>query len=69
MCEKNCIWNPNDCTSENRKYSISVIGDSVITGDKVTEATKTISTKVTEIRNFFIFTRFFINYHIIFDNR
>ena len=42
---KNYIWNLSACTCENRKYSESIIYDSVITCDKIIKATKTIPTK------------------------
>ena len=40
MCQRYYIWNPSTCTCENGKYLGSIIGDSVITCDKVIEVTK-----------------------------
>ena len=37
MCEKNYIWNPSTCISENGIYLESIINDSVITCDKSIE--------------------------------
>ena len=33
--KKSHIWNPSTCTFENGKYLGSVVGDSVITCDKI----------------------------------
>ena len=44
-CEKDSIQNPSTCTSENRKYLESVIGDSVITCDEIIEMTRNIPAK------------------------
>ena len=51
MCKKDYIGNPPTCTSENTKYSGSIIDDSVITRDEVLEETKTISIKSTLIKS------------------
>ena len=40
VCEKVYNWNPATCSSENGKYMGSIIGDSVITCDKIIEKTK-----------------------------
>lgn len=45
MCEKRCIWNLSACNIEIGKCSGSVTGDSVITRDKIIEATKTVHAK------------------------
>ena len=45
--EKKHIWNPATCTCENDKYSGSIIDNSVITCDRIIEATKTVPTKST----------------------
>ena len=44
MCEKIYIWNPSTCTCKNGRYLGSIIGDSVIMCDEITEVTKTIPT-------------------------
>ena len=44
---KKHIWNPATCTCENDKYSGSIIDNSVITCDRIIEATKTVPTKST----------------------
>ena len=45
-CEKKkCIQNLSSCTCENAKYLGSIIGDSVITCDEISEVTITIPTK------------------------
>ena len=46
--EKDCIWNPATCSSENDKYSASIIDNSVITCDKIIEETKAVTTNVNE---------------------
>ena len=44
MCEKkNYIWNPPPCSCKNGKYLASIIDDSVITCDEITEKTKNMS--------------------------
>ena len=48
MCEKDYIWNPATCSCENGKYLASIIDDSVITCDEITEETKTVITKCNE---------------------
>ena len=49
---KDYTWNPCTCSYENCKYLASVMDDSAITGDEVTESldkeTKTIPTKKSE---------------------
>ena len=35
ICEKDNIWNPATCSCENRKYSASMMDDSVITCDEI----------------------------------
>ena len=47
ICIKNYIWNPSTCTCENGKYSGSIISDSVITCDEITEVAKTVLRKFT----------------------
>ena len=46
--EKDCTWNPATSSSENDKYSASIIDDSVITCDKIIEETKVVTTNVNE---------------------
>ena len=43
--KKKCIRNLSSCTCENAKYLGSIIGDSVITCDEISEVTITIPTK------------------------
>ena len=38
--DKDYIWNPATCSCENDKHLASIIDDSVITCDEVTEGTK-----------------------------
>ena len=46
MCvNKICIWNPGECTCKNCKCLKSITGDSVITCDRIIEATKAAPTK------------------------
>ena len=40
------IWNPAICTCENGRYAKSIIDDSVITCDEITEMTKTFQEKI-----------------------
>ena len=40
VCKKDYIWNPRTCSCENGKDLESIIGDSVITCDEITEVTK-----------------------------
>ena len=37
-CEKDYIWNPATCSSENFKYLASIIDNSVITCDEIIDA-------------------------------
>ena len=69
------IMNPATCSCENGKYLASIIDNSVITCDEITDAeTKTIPTNFNEknitckTRNFYIFFAFLINYHCIIDS-
>ena len=45
--KRDYIWNPSTCNCKNGKYLASIIDDSVITCNKITEVTKTIPTKNT----------------------
>ena len=45
VCKKYYIWNPNTCTRENGKYLGSIIDNSVITCDEITESSKSVPTK------------------------
>ena len=45
--KRDYIWNPSTCNCKNGKYLGSIIDDSVITCNKITELTKTIPTKST----------------------
>ena len=38
MCEKDYVWNPVTWSSENGKYLASIIDDSVITCNEITES-------------------------------
>ena len=49
--QKECICNLSTCTCKNVKYLRSIIGDSVITCDEITEVTKIIPTKTTLVKN------------------
>ena len=49
--EKCYIWNRSTCTWENGKNVRSIIGDWVITPDKVIEVTKTAPTKTFLTKN------------------
>ena len=42
---KHDIWNPSTSTYENDKNLESIIGDSVVIWDEITEVTKTVPTK------------------------
>ena len=51
VCQKGNVWNPATCTCENEKYLASIMDDSAIISDEVTDAddeTKTISTNFNE---------------------
>ena len=48
MWEKDYIWNPATCNSENGKYLASIIDDSVITCDEIIKETKIIITNFNE---------------------
>ena len=52
VCEKDYVWNPATCNCENGKYLASIMDDSVITCDEITEShkeeTKHISTNFNE---------------------
>ena len=66
VCEKVYIWNPATCTFENGKYLESIIDNSVITCDKIIEATQTVASKTVPTKststNFYILLTFlFIN--------
>ena len=37
VCEKDCVWNHGTCNCENGKYLASIMNDSVIMCDKITE--------------------------------
>ena len=69
MCEKDYIWNPATCSCENGKYLASIIDDSVITCDEITEETKTVITKCNEKKiqsvEQKLSTCLFIKYHCI----
>ena len=52
MCGKDYIWNPRTCTCENGKYLVNIIGDSVITCDKIIEVKKSIPTKNVAAKTF-----------------
>ena len=45
VCKKYYIWNPNTCTRENGNYLGSIIDNSVITCDEITESSKSVPTK------------------------
>ena len=45
--KRDYIWNPSTCNCKNGKYLASIIDDSVITCNKITELTKTIPAKST----------------------
>ena len=45
--KRDYIWNPSTCNCKNGKYLASIINDSVITCNKITEPKKTIPTKST----------------------
>ena len=42
--EKNYIWNPDTCNCENGKHSASIIDNSAIKCDEITEETKIVPT-------------------------
>ena len=80
--ETDYVWNPFTCDNENEKYLASIIDDSAIRLDKITDAdgkaksfdkTKTIPTnfdekKVTsKAKKFIYFTFIFISYYSIID--
>ena len=51
VCQKGNVWNPATCTCKNEKYLASIMDDSAIISDEVTDAddeTKTISTNFNE---------------------
>ena len=51
VCQKDNVWNPATCTCKNEKYLASIMDDSAIISDEVTDAddeTKTISTNFNE---------------------
>ena len=52
VCEKNYVWNPATCNCESEKYLPSIMDDSKIICDEVTESfdeeTKTIPTNFDE---------------------
>ena len=49
ICGKDYIWNPSTCSSENGKHLASIMDDSAITCDEITESfdeeTETVPTK------------------------
>ena len=63
----NLVWNPDICSSENRKYVRSISDDLVTTCDEIIYATKNISTKnvptktlsTNYFKKFLYFTRLF----------
>ena len=67
--EKDCIWNPATCKCERGKYLASIIGDWVITCEKIIESydeeTKTILSNFNErkatckMQNFYILFHFY----------
>ena len=61
------IWNPSACTCKNGEYAENIIDDSVITCDKIIEATKSVLTNFC-ISIFFPYFYLFINYNSIIDN-
>ena len=50
MCEKDYSWNPARCSCKNGKYVGNIIGDSVVTCDRIIDSTKTIQTKSTSAK-------------------
>ena len=44
ICQKDYIWQPITCISENGKYLASIIENSVITCDEIIRKTKTVAT-------------------------
>ena len=38
VCYKDYIWNPSACSCENRKHLASIMDDSVISCDEITES-------------------------------
>ena len=73
ICDKDYIWNPATCSCENDKHLASIIDDSVITCDEVTEGTKLfqwiLMKKIKFVnKKFLSFTCIFINYYSIIDS-
>ena len=50
--EKYYIWNSATCSCKNGKHLASIIDDSVITCDEITDTTKSILTKTVPAENF-----------------
>ena len=69
VCGKDYVWNSATCNFENRKYLASIMDDSMITCDEITESydeeIKTIPTNFNEkkvickMQNFYILLAFF----------
>ena len=82
VCAKVFIWIPATCSCKNGKYLASIIDNSVITCDEITDAvaklynkeTKTVTTNFNEKKfnlqnkKIIYFTCLFINYHCIIDS-
>ena len=71
--KKNYIWNPAICSCENDQYLSSIIDNSVITCDEITEETKTVATNFNEKSNlyntkFLYFSCIFVNYYSTIDS-
>ena len=72
LCE-DYICNPATCSSKNSKYSASIIEDSIITCDEITEITKSGPTNFNEKKcnlwnkKLLYFTSPFINHYSIID--
>ena len=68
--KKDYIWNPVKCICKTGEYLESIIGNSVIGSNEVTEMTRTIPSNFKEkkttckLKKFLYFTHFLINYHV-----
>ena len=76
VCEKDYIWNPATCSYGNGKYLASIMDNSAIPRDEITESyeegTKTVSTNFNEKKTFCktqnLYICIFINYYSIIDS-